>query len=576
MKRLLVLAFPVLTGAALATDFVWKSAVDGEISDPAMWDQGDASPAVTGDALIWGKDPNPYGNTPFTVSLSEDRSYGTIFPKAGQVTFDLGGHSLSVSSWEALTYRRWATDGIYAGTTISNGALTVSNTFRPCYPAPDHAGVVKVVGPNTVVTAGYFEFGGLDSTMTVDGGAKVKTGTARHDALFSGKGGRNTLTYTGSGTEYEMHGGLEIGNNGYTAGCEGTNALVIEKGAIFSANGFIRVGASGDGRNPSEIRVQDGGVMRSCAFLNIGTWASDSRMAVTGKDSFASITNGSIYVCDQQTTNCQLVVSDGAKFEFHTSEKSDTMITVNGYGGGRLIVEDGAVFEVHNHYSTPDGAPGPYQTVKIGNRKGLGSDAKVIVRNGAIWRVVGRSSTYIGCGDPGAELVISNATFDAGTTDSVLHIATGENYPFTEDTHATLRLQGDDAVARFFSIHLGYAPHIVLEPGENGFNQTPITLTKNVFYKEYEYVPESADEYPELVLDVTNWKPVGHGERTLIQTDRTSYRWHDGTNAMKRLVSNAKVVPQSRAQDFEVYLSEDLTLVKVKYHVRRGLVVSVR
>ena len=577
-KQVVALASLALTGAAFATEFMWKAAVDGEISDPNMWNQA-ASPE-TGDSLVWGTSPNPYGNTPFTVYLDADRSYASASPRTGQVTFDLRGHSLSLVNWTALTYRNWATAGIWAGTTISNGTLNVTDLFQPNYPAPDHVGTVRIAEANTVVNAKKFYFGGMDATLTVSDGAKINTQDAANcqDQLLTGKAGRNTVTFTGQGTEYNMKGGLQLGNNAYTAGqgYEGLNALVIEKGATFNADGYIQVGWNSNGQNPTEIRIQDGGVMYKNGFLNIGTWSSDSRVIVTGEHSFASITNGAIYICDQSTTNCQLVVSDHAKFEFHTCMNGDNDINVNGCGGARLIVEDGAEFTIHNHYNGAGDVPGPYQEVRVGNRKtSTAKDAKIIVRNGATWKVVGRSTMYLGDGDFGAELVVSNATFDAGTTDSDLKMAVGEGYAFTEDTQTTLRLQGDDVLAKFFTIRLGFAPHIILEPGANGFNQTPLQLTKNVYWKTDGYVP-SPEEEPELVLDVTNWKPMHSGEKTLIQTDRNAYRWDYGTNAMKRLVANARVIPADRADKFRIFLTDNLDAVKVAYKSHAGLLMILR
>ena len=580
-RIIVILSSFAIGGIASATDYIWKAAVDGEISDGTKWNP-EASPASTGDVLIWGKNPNPYGNTSFTVYLDANRSYDQINPKAGQVTFDLKGYTLSVGNWYALPEISLAVDDIWAGTTVSNGTLDVSGTLRFCYPGHGYACNVNVFGDNTIVNAKELVFGGLDSTMVVGDGAKINSLSTGSDTFFEGRGGRNTVIFTGEGTEYNMNGGLKLGNNAYTAGLEveGLNQFVVEKGAVFNANAYIQVGHNQNSRNPTEILIRDGGVMNKSVFLNIGTWASESRMIVSGSDTKVVLTNAPIYICDQSTTNCQLVVTDHAKFEFHTAGHSDTDISVNGFGGGRLIVEDGAEFTIHNHYNNAQGAAGPYQDIWVGNRSGMGSDAKIIVRNGATWKVEGRSTLHIGCGDHGSELIVSNATFDAYTTDSDLYLAcngSSSTYKdWTVDTDATLRLQGDDAIVKFFSIRFGYAPSIVLEPGPNGFNQTPITLVKNVFWRNYDYEPTSTDEDPELVLDVTNWKPMSKGEKTLIQTDKTKWYWAKGTNAMKRLVANARVIPAARAAMFRVFLTDDLEALKVEYKSHAGLIILLR
>lgn len=570
MKTKFMMAAVLAAVTASATNYSWKTAVDGEISDSTKWTpQGEPTAE---DLLIIGSNPDTLGSTPFTISLSENRTYGSIFTYTGHYTWDLGGHTLSLANWNALLGRscypaQWDD---WAAITITNGTMNVSDTFQ-IYPNFGNTGYATVSGPDTVVNAKIFSFGGYQSTMTVSCGAKINTLSTGTDVFFGDRGGYNVIKFTGAGTEYNMDNGLKLGNTAYNADYVGLNQLIVEKGATFNGKGYIYVGHDSGGKGPTEFRIQDGGRFSQKALLNIGTWSSDQRVVVTGTDTAASITNGAIYICDQSATNCQLVVSDHARFDFHTCANGDTDININGCGGGQLIVEDGAEFHIWSRYN--GGTIGQYQDVLIGNKTASagGKDSKLIVRNGALWKAEDRSTTTIGSKAPNCELVVSNATFDTSTTDS--NVLMGN---IADAINSILRLQGDNAIFKAFTIKFGYAPKIIFEPGTNGFNNIPLELTKNVYYNKGNDYVAPAEEEPELILDVTNWKPSVKGEKTLIQTHRNTYLWEKGTNAMTRLVANAKIIPAKRADQFRIYLTDNLEQVKVAYNGNQGFTFFVR
>ncbi|HZZ86912.1 MAG TPA: hypothetical protein VFE13_01130 [Caulobacteraceae bacterium] len=141
---------------------------------------------------------------------------------AGMVTVS-GGGALSISAAHGTNFQQGIDIGVRAG---ASGKITVTG-----------AG-------STITDVGYLTVGNLGSgSLVLTDGAVVKVTSAIGVELGQQTGGSGAVTVSGGAALIATAGGISLGNGAGTA----SSALVTGAGSAISSNGYLGVGAYGQG-----------------------------------------------------------------------------------------------------------------------------------------------------------------------------------------------------------------------------------------------------------------------------------------------------------------------------------------
>lgn len=201
----------------------WAAAVDGSFHDPSRWSES-AAPSPVSIPVF-----DTPGATPYTVTLAADQVVDSLTVRTGNVTLDLGGHTLTTTRFDRQT-RGELSIGEYDSTgislTVRNGSLNLPHARLFHWP-----GSTLNIGAGANVTFGYQVL--LDGPLNVTGGGRL---------FLPGTDTTNPLGTTGLGMAHIDEGSLLVSgpgsavyaagpvNAGRTANLTGT--LRVEAGAV--------------------------------------------------------------------------------------------------------------------------------------------------------------------------------------------------------------------------------------------------------------------------------------------------------------------------------------------------------
>lgn len=226
----MVAAFALET--AWATDFTWKSAVDGGWDDPTKWSGGDGTdyPDDTSDTVT-------FASGSYTVTLNENITVGSFGQiKSANVVIELGGHTLTVNqTTEGRFYDSYTTaifPTTYRTPTFRNGTLafTGSSGFIMGYNGQSNAGGFtldgvtsnfkhvynKIYGPPRIVLKNGAVWN-VSTSIFYQYNQKAGSGDAHGFVLVTGAGTK--LDFSNGGSDYgvifnEKEGGLFVQDGG--------------------------------------------------------------------------------------------------------------------------------------------------------------------------------------------------------------------------------------------------------------------------------------------------------------------------------------------------------------------------
>ena len=226
----MVAAFALET--AWATDFTWKSAVDGDWDDPTKWSGGDGTdyPDDTSDTVT-------FSSGSYTVTLNENLTVGSFGQiKSANVVIELGGHTLTVNqTTEGRFYDSYTTaifPTTYKTPTFRNGTLTFtgSSGFIMGYNGQSNAGGFtldgvtsnfkhvynKIYGPPRIVLKNGAVWN-VPTSIFYQYNQKAGSGDAHGFVLVTGAGTK--LDFRNGGSDYgvifnEKEGGLFVQDGG--------------------------------------------------------------------------------------------------------------------------------------------------------------------------------------------------------------------------------------------------------------------------------------------------------------------------------------------------------------------------
>lgn len=289
---------------------LWRRAVDGAWSNPGNW-SGTVIPdernavSLSGDYL----EGPPPAETPFTLSLSEDRQIEGLYV-TGEVdaTLDLGGNTLELVSIKAQVGGGTAASRL----SIENGAF-ISRGARNTW--------VQKSGTTTV---------GSGASLQLDGGARI-AGNAIDDAMATlavRDGGSLTMadsSFSWFGQGADQYGRLLVSGNGST----------VTTGRFFYVGsgrgiGDVLVDAGGKlvtGKNP---KIGEGNGAGTVTIRGAGSsWESEQIVIAGDKDG----SSGTIQIEDSAS------VSIGGSLQLGPRPGSAGTVAVTGRGT-RLAIND--------------------------------------------------------------------------------------------------------------------------------------------------------------------------------------------------------------------------------------------
>lgn len=255
----MVAAFALET--AWATDFTWKSAVDGDWEDPTKWSGGAGTdyPDDTSDTVT-------FASGSYTVTLNENLTVGS-FGQIGRadVVIELGGHTLTVNQTSNGRLYDGYTTALFPVTyktpTFRNGTLTFTggSGFALGYNGNSNAGGFTLDGATSNLRLVYNQVYGPPRIVLKNGAVwnvptslfyqynqKAGSGDAHGFVLVTGAGTK--LDFSNGGSDYgavfnEKEGGLFVQDGGEADFIHASVGGSHRDGAQqnFSTNSFIEV-----------------------------------------------------------------------------------------------------------------------------------------------------------------------------------------------------------------------------------------------------------------------------------------------------------------------------------------------
>lgn len=297
-------------------------------------------------------------------SLADPYTNGEV----DDTTLDAGGTYNRIDTGTAPNFTSGDTTSLGGTTaanhlTVTNGATFNIGTFYTGTGADADNNALTITSGAAFNTSGYFTFGGAGSgnTLTVDGGATLSIGNVFQ---IGTTGGSNTVTLSGSGTQLNSTARIDFGGGNL-------NTLTVSAGAAV-ASGEMRLGYGGS-YNTVTVTGTDtqwsingqlsvstygtdntfnlsAGATVSATDIQIGSAASNANGArsdlnVSGNGS-SLITSGPLRI-GRNTADIHLTISDGGLVRLGDAV-SDALTISN---GGLLRFDDG-VFALYGDRTT--------------------------------------------------------------------------------------------------------------------------------------------------------------------------------------------------------------------------------
>lgn len=367
---------------------------------------------------------------PGALTLTGNSNIGGQFEICFCAKVRLDGGSFKVGSGAFI-------DGLF---NVTNGASFTSRAFVAI------GGSMSVTGKGTTVTAGTTAVGGTTpAKLTISGGAVFNTANGAEIDSFSGSG-MPVVTVTGTGSQWNVHGGLAIGggstggpgtltianggkvyspafttiSNGSTLNL-GTGKLagsivtpqIINDGAIVANfTDTLKLGADIDGSGTLTKKGAGTLILTGDNTYTGNTTVSGGTLEVDGKveDSFIKVTNGGTLSGTGSVTNTQIA-------------KGGTLAAGNGKAGTTLTINGRLAFKAGSHYATTLGSSGASK-VNVTGKASLNGNVVATVGSGTS---LGKRYTILHSGGlDGTKFtgVTTNSNFLAGlsytTTDAIL------------------------------------------------------------------------------------------------------------------------------------------------------------
>lgn len=565
MKNFFVAVAPVfLVGSVFATDYTWREAVDGEISNPDVW----APSGVPGE----GDQAKFAEQGAYCATESADRTVGSVSVTNADVTIDLGGKSWTLTG--PLSTYCGLSEAVLTRTTISNGTLNVNhgstdNASGIIVSLKDSIatkGNLRITGKNTSVATKALWMGGMNSLFALDGGAKCEVaGEVRWGGNGQGGGG-NEVLIAGEGTRFRQTAlGSLTGNN-----VGDRLKFYFVDGADVSFCSMFSLSAGYGGRW-NEMWVTNGSQVVFCNNLAVAQNANGRKVhenvcRIAGEGTMVSVT-GLLYVAQSAISN-RLHITDHAVVT-QTVNSGATMMYC-GWDGSSAGLGCGNEIRVDNggeYYCVPSPSA-TYHSLYMGggayscgNRIFVGSDAKFVISRASNDCRIG----YAGGHDNG--IVVSNGTFDV-TTGWKMYFGWTDKTPAVCGSGNYVEFYGDHPIAYFGEVPaFNTGSKVIFHVEQNGYAVAPLNLR---------YPACNTSDIPaQLVLDVTNWAPEAVTSIPLVQTMRDVDASRNKP-LLEELLNNVTFIGAKHPESYTVSLSADSKTLCLQYKQRKGLVLIFR
>ena len=566
MKNFFVAVAPVfLVGSVFATDYTWREAVDGEISNPDVW----APSGVPGE----GDQAKFAEQGAYCATESADRTVGSVSVTNADVTIDLGGKSWTLTG--PLSTYNGASDAALTRTTISNGTLDVqhgsaadaSGLIVSLQDSVSTKGNLRITGKNTSVTTKALWMGGVNGSFTLDGGAKCDVaGEVRWGGVYQG-GSDNRITIIGERTRFR-----QTANGGFTGNNIGARAkFYFADGADLYFNSLFYL-SGGYGGQWNELWVTNGSHVVFGNGLAVGHAANGRSVhanvaCIAGEGTAVTVT-GALYVATSAISNLFHVTDCAVVTQTVDWGTTDVYCGWDGYAEGQGC---GNEFRVDNggEYHCVPSPNGSYYSVYMGggsfscgNRIFVGADAKFVISRANNDCRIG----YNGGHDNG--IVVSNGTFDV-TTGWRMYFGCSDMSPAVCGSGNYIEFFGDHPLAYLGEIMaFNSGSKLVFHVEQTGYAVAPLTIR---------YTASNTSEVPaQLVLDVTNWVPEKKTVIPLVQSIGGDWFVEYNKPLMEELVNNVTLVGTEHPEWYTVSLSADNKTVQLQCKPEKSLVLFLR
>ena len=335
--------FLLTAAVAPAANLTFVPAGDGasaSLNEAASWSTG-ALPTAT-DGMLF-TDPGTY-----TATATDSLSAGAFTQRNGNVTFSLGGNTLSVLG--DFSFNSTADDGVHPSFTLRSGTIGAGRTYLGMGTGPVD---VTLTGSGSVFRPGngYIGYAAPDCTLSVlEGAAFAPTNTFGIGYLGTSSG--NRMVVSGEGSTHTIPRGFRFyaGENGsgntvvYSDGA----SLLGESGSIF-ALGWNAAACC------NTVLVHGASTTFLPQTVNVGNNGSSNLLEIAGG---ATVTINSLSVNARNGQGNRMLVRDASTLILTngtTGVQNTGILTVSGEGtkmflrqitvesGGRLEILDGAV-----------------------------------------------------------------------------------------------------------------------------------------------------------------------------------------------------------------------------------------